>query len=267
MISEKRRDIIQILIAAALITFFFCTNFDPLWYLLARKLFSPFPLFLHFVNYDYLFFTVLFVLFIRFAFKHTFKEAGFTWNKETAVFGVFCLLYLLIPIAINIFSIKSTYNVWVSPQIFIIPIINNFLLIGVMEELVFRGFIFNKMCKFVSGKRSFIYAVLISATFFFIVHIPSWIQYFRFIDIGLPEFFDRGYWIVFVMGIWTAAYYFYTKNLTMCILVHGVNNCIVSYTTGALSYICAWVFWIAAILLLLIKIKKSDFNSLIQKGN
>jgi membrane protease YdiL (CAAX protease family) len=191
------------------------------------------------------------LLLIRFAFKQTFRESGFIWNRETAFFAVFCLFYLLIPVIYNVVFIKTTFDVWASPMNYIVPLANNLLLVGVMEELVFRGFIFNKMLKFVSNKRSFIIIVLISAGFFAAVHLPGMIMNFD----GL-QYFAEKLFLVFFMGVWTALYYFYTKNLTVCILLHGTHNCIVNFSPhGRLSYIFVWVFWAVAVLYLIVKIK------------
>jgi hypothetical protein len=227
-ISEKRKNIIQIIIIAALITFFFCTGFS------------------------YLPFTLLFIILIRFVFRHTFREAGFIFNKETAVFAGFCLFYLLIPVVMHIVKVKTLYDIWASPMNYITPLVNNILLVGFMEELVFRGFIFNKLCKFIKDRRSFICMILISAGFFALVHLPGMIIYFN----GLVYFAEMLF-VVLLVGVWTAVYYFHTKNLTVCILVHGVHNCLVDFSPhGGLSYIFIWVFWAAAVLLLVIKIKK-----------
>jgi hypothetical protein len=71
-------------------------------------------------------------------------------------------------------------------------------------------------------------------------------------------YFAEKLFVVLLVGVWTSMYYFYTKNLTVCILVHGVHNTLVAFSPhGWLSYIIIWVFWAAAILLLVIKIKKA----------
>jgi membrane protease YdiL (CAAX protease family) len=229
IISEKRRDIIQIIIISALVFFFFCTSFS------------------------YLSFTLIFIVLIRFVFRQTFKEAGFIWNRETTFFAVFCLFYLLIPVVMHIVKVKTLYDVWASPMNYIIPLANNLLLVGVLEELVFRGFIFNKMCKFIKDKRSLVFAVLISAGFFAFVHLPGMVMHFN----GL-QYFAEKLFVVLLVGAWTSMYYFYTKNLIICILVHGVHNTLVDFSPhGRLAYVIIWVFWAAAILLLVIKIKKN----------
>jgi membrane protease YdiL (CAAX protease family) len=228
-ISEERKNLIQIIIIAVLITFFFCTSFS------------------------YLSFTLIFIILIRFVFRHKFKEAGFIWNKETAFFAIFCLFYLLIPVIYNVVFIKTTFDVWASPMNYITPLANNLLLVGVLEELVFRGFIFNKLCKFIKDRRSFIFAVLISAGFFAAVHLPGMVMYFD----GFGYFAEKLF-VVLLVGVWTSMYYFYTKNLTVCILLHGVHNTLVTFSPhGRLAYVIIWVFWAAAILYLIVKIKKN----------
>ena len=259
--KEKRRDIIKISTAAVIyLLLFIPEEFD--WWLndFIWEQFPDMPFYLHLISYSYIIYVIVHVLLIRFALRHTFKEAGFIWNKETTIIALFCAFYL----PLTTFLTYITTDVWWPIEFYFLIAVSNFLLTALYEELFHRGFLSNKLFKFVSGRRSFIIVVLISALFFCTAHVQKWVGEIQFYDTF--TYLIDNLTLVFGMGVWTAVYYFYTKNLTVCIILHGAHNCIVNFTSTVwASFVFCWGFWAVAVVLLFVKVKKSDFNALVQK--
>lgn len=277
---EKRKLIIRISILFALIFLFFCFDFDedlkilvegyiipppePLPFeinsiedlkiAIEQNLLPPRPPFISSllvtIDLQYLLCLPLFLFLIRFIFKHPFKEAGLIIDKESWLFIGFCAVYVsLILFLGRTFSFYHTDTV-----ILVAKVITSIFLVGIMEELVFRGFIFNKLIKFVNNKRSFIFAVLISAALFSICHAPMLLN-------NLSALIQKLVF-TFLFGIWAAVYYFYSRNLTGCIVVHGTNNII--FTISGVGYsnifgiLCYYIFWVIVLVFTIIKIRRAQ---------
>jgi len=86
------------------------------------------------------------------------------------------------------------------------------LLIGFFEEIPYRGFVFQKLCEWMS-RRS---AVAISALLFVAIHLPGWISLHLF---TWPILI-----FVFVFGVLMAILFVYTKSLWAPIVSHSLND-------------------------------------------
>jgi membrane protease YdiL (CAAX protease family) len=98
---------------------------------------------------------------------------------------------------------RSTFNLLMAKQLFIVSIIMVGIIPGFAEEMLFRGVLLNGLEKNYSNKK----AILISALLFGIVHLNPW----QFVT-------------AFIIGIVSAWIYIKTKSIVLCIYMHLFNN-------------------------------------------
>ncbi|MGE5677321.1 MAG: lysostaphin resistance A-like protein [Pseudomonadota bacterium] len=99
--------------------------------------------------------------------------------------------------------------------------IHRIILIGITEEVVFRGFILQKLTE----EFEFIYANTISAVLFLLIHFPGW-----YAD-GLMTkdrmaYFLAGAVFVLVFGLLQGYVLKRTRSLWACMIIHSMNNLI-----------------------------------------
>ena len=86
------------------------------------------------------------------------------------------------------------------------------LLIGFVEEIPYRGFIFQKLSEWFSLP----FAVIISSLLFFAIHLPGWLLLHLF-NVRLVIF-------IFVFGILMAVLLRYSRSLWAPIISHSLND-------------------------------------------
>ena len=86
---------------------------------------------------------------------------------------------------------------------------------GVIEEISFRGFIFNRQAAF----AGMLPAALINGMLFAVFHYPSWI-----IGQGFLLFFTWRFWMLVVVGILFSMAFAKWKNIWLTIAVHTFWN-------------------------------------------
>jgi membrane protease YdiL (CAAX protease family) len=91
-------------------------------------------------------------------------------------------------------------------------VLSTSLLIGFVEEIPYRGFIFQKLCDWMSRKS----AVAISSLLFVAIHLPGWIS--------LHLFALHSLIFVFVFGVLMAILFIFTKSLWAPIVSHSLND-------------------------------------------
>lgn len=91
-------------------------------------------------------------------------------------------------------------------------ILSTSLLIGFVEEIPYRGFVFQKLCDWMSRKS----AVAISSLLFVAIHLPGWIS--------LHLFALHNLIFVFVFGVLMALLLLFTKSLWAPIISHSLND-------------------------------------------
>ena len=91
-------------------------------------------------------------------------------------------------------------------------ILSTSLLIGFVEEVPYRGFVFQKLCDWVPVK----YAVVISSLLFVAIHLPGWLS--------LHLFTMRTFVFVFVFGVVMAILLVATRSLWSSIVSHSLND-------------------------------------------
>jgi membrane protease YdiL (CAAX protease family) len=102
--------------------------------------------------------------------------------------------------------------------------VNAILLVGLMEEIPFRGFLFQKLQSlFGSSWVGLVGAMLISSLLFALIHIPLWIS------TGLSLFQSFfGFLLVFFVGIIACVALKISESLWSSILIHTVYNVLTS---------------------------------------
>ncbi|MHC5250694.1 lysostaphin resistance A-like protein [Enterococcus sp. LJL90] len=99
-----------------------------------------------------------------------------------------------------------------------IDLINSVLLVGLTEELVFRGWILN----FLLTKMNKFGALILSSSLFLLIHFPTWIHTGTLI----PNLVSGGFMQVFFLGILFGIAFIKSKNIFVPMLFHMVWNLI-----------------------------------------
>ena len=91
-------------------------------------------------------------------------------------------------------------------------VLSTSLLIGFVEEIPYRGFVFQKLCEWMSRKS----AVAISSLLFVAIHLPGWIS-LHLLTVPILIF-------VFVFGVLMALLFLYARSLWAPIISHSLND-------------------------------------------
>ncbi len=118
--------------------------------------------------------------------------------------------------------------------------IKQLLWVGMVEELIFRGYIFIELLKLKSPKFKLIYIVLISAFMFSIIHLPAYFLYNTQYDV-----FSIIWRLVFpfVIGILYAYLLYMNKDIVSLIFIHATSN-MISYYNGVMGSVWLLLFWV-----------------------
>jgi uncharacterized protein len=94
--------------------------------------------------------------------------------------------------------------------------LNSFLLVGILEEIPFRGLVFQRL----QSLLGFWKATLVSSLLFAMVHVPLWLSRGEvLLPNDLPSLFT-----VFLVGVGLCYLFKRTGSLWSCILVHSVYD-------------------------------------------
>jgi len=128
------------------------------------------------------------------------------WLRGILIGLGFSILILLLALvqhgAPNLRAGRLTWN----------SVLSTSLLIGFVEEIPYRGLVFQKLCAWMS-RRS---AVAISSLLFVAIHLPGWIS--------LHLFRLQSLIFVFVFGVLMALLLLYAKSLWAPIVSHSLND-------------------------------------------
>ncbi|MCI0766701.1 type II CAAX endopeptidase family protein [Bacillus sp. TL12] len=124
--------------------------------------------------------------------------------------GVFLSLLMGLRFIIEVYVVKQqTFNVFSNSNNYL----NVFLIAGLTEEIVFRGFILNELTK----RFTFLRANVITAFLFLIVHYPAWFY--------SGELFDLWYhFYIFSLGLLFGYIYKEVNSLWTVIILHSFHN-------------------------------------------
>lgn len=127
----------------------------------------------------------------------------------------FCFLYLGIP-----FLIHAGMNIW-GHEIksgfgnILLAVLAAFT-VGLCEELIFRGVIFNKLQVILSGRKNvFLISALVSSCVFGLIHYENLLEQ-TFIGTTMQVYFAFG------MGLYFCGVYLFAGTLLIPILLHGI---------------------------------------------
>ncbi len=99
--------------------------------------------------------------------------------------------------------------------------IHRILLIGLTEEVVFRGFILQKL----NEELEFVFANGIAAVLFMLIHFPGWYVGGLMSD-GNVMYFYMSAAFVLAFGLLQGYVLKRTKSLWACMIIHSINNLI-----------------------------------------
>ena len=128
------------------------------------------------------------------------------WRRGVLIALIFSLLnFGLTSLQHGLPHLRSAAITWNS-------ILSTSLLIGFVEEIPYRGFVFQKLHE----RFSFVVATLLSAALFLAIHLPGWIS--------LHLFNPATAMFVFVFGILMVVLLHYAKSLWAPIISHSLND-------------------------------------------
>lgn len=157
-------------------------------------------------------------------------------------------IFIVIIVVINSSIYKEAIN-WTNILHFSI---DNIMFNGFVEEWIFRGYFVSQFLRIIKSKRN---VVIISAVIFSLMHLPNYLLTIDTISIGGIIY---RLLIPFLMGIALATIFVKTRNLFICVLVHGVYNLISDVTWDWWMYVCYGIYWVMLLLYLWWCCKKTD---------
>lgn len=135
---------------------------------------------------------------------------GMKWTAWTAIIFVLCFFLFNTVVLNNGINLHINFHDW----------LNTVLLVGITEEIVFRGFILRKLTE----TFKFWLANVMTAILFVSIHFPIWL--YR----GLFEFpaILGSCFTAFILGLLFGYIYKKSKSLWSVIIIHSLYNFLVS---------------------------------------
>lgn len=167
-------------------------------------------------------------------FKYT-KEDHFQLTKTTKLVAISTVAIAIIGMIVEVFFNGSNHSI----HTYMGEFLKQLLWVGLVEELIFRGFIFIKLLKLKNPKFKLIHIVLVSAFLFSIIHLPGFFLYnsnYDFLSIIGRLLFP------FLIGILYAYLLYMTKDIVSLVFIHATSNMISNYSgiSGTILYLVFW---------------------------
>ena len=162
-------------------------------------------------------FILVIVIIAHFIFQISFKELGMVRFKDSLASLIGNLCFLGLSVGVAYFMSQFSKNVEVDVIYLLAQIVTNFITIAFLKELIFRGFLFQALYKLTNGKGMI--ASVITAVFSALTYVPSLLVTLNEVSIGTML---QALIIPFGMGIYLGLLYYYSQNLWMCTIIHGV---------------------------------------------
>ena len=146
------------------------------------------------------------------------KEKVFGINAKALLFSVLILIPFVYSTALSVISIKTHGESieLLTPVECLNSSYRAFVLAGLIEELFYRGLIYDGMKRFFNAKT----AILLQAVFFSLIHSRQMVSLFETGDINIVINFI----CVFFLGVISARIRDYTKSFLPSIILHGCLN-------------------------------------------
>ncbi len=180
---------------------------------------------------------VLFILIIN-RFKYT-KEVHFNFSKTTKVILLATLSLAILGMIAEVTLNGSNHSI----HAYIGEFIKQLLWVGLVEELIFRGFIFISLLKLKTSKFKVIHIVLLSACMFSIIHLPAFFLYndsYHVLSILWRLLFP------FAIGVLYAYLLYLNKDIISLIFIHAISNMISNFS-GISGLLLVLIFWVGLI--------------------
>lgn len=180
---------------------------------------------------------VLFILIIN-RFKYT-KEVHFNVSMTTKIIILATLSMAILGMIAEVTLNGSNHSI----HAYIGEFLKQLLWVGLVEELIFRGFIFIQLLKLKTPKFKLLYIVLLAACMFSIVHLPAYFLYN-----GTSNVLGIVNRLLFplMIGVLYAYLLYMNKDIVSLIFIHAVSNMLTNYT-GISGVILNLIFWIGLI--------------------
>lgn len=202
---------------------------------------------------DFIFFGIelglVIVIVAHFIFKYSFKEMGVTRFKENIVPLIINLCFVGGCVVAGYLGSQFSSNIEFDILNIILRIIANFIAISFLQELIFRGLLFNIILKITKGNG--LITSVITAILFTLTYIPN-------VLLSLNEI--QGATILaalvgpFIFGLYLSLLYSYGKNLWICTIIHGVCLSIASFEPDMFITILAGIYIVSLLIYLVYKI-------------
>lgn len=175
----------------------------------------------------------LFILILN-RFKYT-KEVHFNVSMTTKIIILATLSKAILGMIAEVTLNRSNHSIHADIGEFL----KQLLWVGLVEELIFRGFIFISLLKLKTSKYKVVHIVLLSAFMFSIIHLPAFFLYndsYNVLSIFWRLLFP------FVIGVLYAYLLYMNKDIISLIFIHATSNMISNFS-GISGLLLALIFW------------------------
>lgn len=180
---------------------------------------------------------VVFIMLLN-RFKYV-KDTHFRFNSMTKMVIIVTLAIGVVGMVIEVVLNHSTHSI----HAYIGEYLKQLLFVALVEELIFRGYVFFSLLKLKSPKFKLVHVVLLSAFLFSIIHIPGYILYSDHYTV--LSVFGR-LLFPFVIGVLYASLFYINKDIISLVFIHATSNMISNYT-GFSGVILLSIFWLGLI--------------------
>lgn len=166
-------------------------------------------------------------------FKRAYSEMGLTRARQQfySLLGNLCYLGIIAGVTYGLNFISGEKNSH-SIGYMISRMIVLFISTAFLQEVIFRGCILNNLLKFTRNK---VFLSVIGATLLFmIIYIPHTMLQTNFESLFKRQTGQLVY-LSFGMGIYLSLLYYWTKNIWLCMIIHGTYNSIDIVANGLLK--------------------------------
>ncbi len=182
-------------------------------------------------------------------FRNAYKEMGFTDFKENvfSLIGNLCYLGIAAGVTYGLNYISGEKNS--NSIIYIIShVLVFFISTAFLQEAIFRGCILNDFLK-LTGRKAFL-SIIGATLLFMVVHVPLTMLETNFETLFAGQT-NQLVFISFGIGIYLSLLYYWTKNLWICMIIHGTYSCIDVVAAGLLEPAFKGVYILGALIYLL----------------
>lgn len=186
--------------------------------------------------------------------QNTLLGSAYIFLMFFIILGPIILIALLLffPQILVLLQQLAPYTTLPNP-IFLASFVYQLLFVGISEELIFRGYFYNKLRRSIKSWRySYLASIFISSVIFGLFHLPWYIKFYEnTLIVSLPATFavpniidalGRVAWTGF-FGVLMCIIYEKTQSLVPTIIIHGLSNTIPAYLGSMFLPLLQINFW------------------------